>query len=144
MRISRAALLLAASGLAGCHAHGGQPVTFADRGVTVSFTRHMTSPDTVQLDIRNASAQPVCLAPTSFDPASFSIKTDQGMVQSIDPPAPTTATCDTLAAGADKSQSVEAGNGFSRANIQTGRVCYRYAFSQTGPTPWQDAGTICE
>jgi hypothetical protein len=144
MRVSRAILLLAALSLAGCHAHGGQAVTYSDRGVTVSFTRHMTSPDTVVLDIKNASAQPVCLSPTSFDPASFSIKTDQGMVQSINPPAPTTAACDTLAPGADKSQSVEAGNGFSRANIQTGRVCYRYAFSQAGPGPWQDAGTICE
>jgi hypothetical protein len=71
MRISRAALLLAASALAGCHAHGGQAVTYSDRGVTVSFTRQMTSPETVVLDIKNASPQPVCLSPAAFAPAAW-------------------------------------------------------------------------
>ena len=141
-----AAVLAGASILASCHAHGGQGVTIADHGVTITFNRHMTQPSIVLLDIKNGSATPICLDPASFQAASFSVKMDSGMVQNITPATPSAAACDVLAAGADKSQSVDAGQGFSRANEQVGRFCYHYDF---GPYPvagaaWRTSGLICE
>jgi hypothetical protein len=141
-----AVLLFAAATLAGCHAHGNQGVTTVDHGVTVTFTRHMTDISTVELSFKNATPDAVCLAPASFDPASFSVKTDKGIMPSRTPLSPASAACGVLAPGAEQSRSVDAGEGFSRLDLQTGAVCYRYAFSQSpaGPTAWQAAGMICE
>jgi hypothetical protein len=141
-----AAALLAGTLLAGCHAHGDTAVSTVDHGVTIAFTRHMSAMSTVQLSFKNGSAEPVCLNPSSFDPASFTVKTDKGMVKSITPAAATTDACALLAPGAEQSRSVEAGQGFSRLSLQTGAVCYNYAFSQSpaGPAAWQAAGTVCE
>ncbi len=141
-----AAALLAGGVLTGCHAHTFGAVSTVDHGVTVAFTRHMTAMSTVQLSFKNGSPGPVCLSPSSFDPSTFTVKTDKGMVKSIVPISPTTAACSVLAPGAEQSRSVEAGQGFSRYELQTGAVCYTYAFSQSpaGPAAWQAAGTICE
>jgi hypothetical protein len=97
-----------------------------------------------QLQERLAGA--VCLSPSSFDPASFTVKTDKGMVTSINPLAQADADCGVVAPGAEQSRSVEAGAGFSRLNMQTGAVCYYYAFSQSpdGATAWKAFGTLCE
>src|SRR5665213_1946234 len=140
------AALLAGSILAGCHTHTFGAVSTVDHGVTIAFTRNVTALSTVQLSFKNGSAGPVCLGPSSFDPSTFTVKMDTGMVKSIIPITPTTADCSVLAPGAEKSQSVEAGQGFSRAEMQTGAVCYNYALSQspTGPAAWQASGTICE
>jgi hypothetical protein len=139
-------VLIAGSALVGCHAHGDTAVSTIDHGVTIAFTRHMTAMSTAQLSFKNGSSEAVCLNPSSFDPASFTVKTDKGMVKSITPAAATTAACAVLAPGAEQSRSVEAGQGFSRLELQTGAVCYNYAFSQSpaGPAAWQAAGTICE
>jgi hypothetical protein len=141
-----AAALIAGLLLAGCHAHGDTAVSTVDHGVTIAFTRHMNAMSTVQLSFKNGSAEPVCLNPSSFDPASFTVKTDKGIVKSITPAASATDACTVLAPGAEQSRSVEAGQGFSRLNLQTGAVCYNYAFSQSpaGPAAWQAAGTVCE
>lgn len=141
-----AAALLAGSLLAGCHAHGDTAVSTVDHGVTIAFTRHMTAMSTVQLSFKNGSSDPVCLSPSSFDPATFTVKTDKGVVKSVTPLSPTAAACSVLAPGAEQSRSVEAGEGFSRLELQTGAVCYNYAFSQSpaDPAAWQAAGTICE
>jgi hypothetical protein len=138
--------LLAGSLLAGCHAHGDTAVSTVDHGVTIAFTRHMTAMSTVQLSFKNGSPGAVCLSPSSYDPASFTVKTDEGMVTTINPLAQANADCGVLAPGAEQSRSVEAGAGFSRLNMQTGAVCYHYAFSQSpaGPTAWKDFGTLCE
>lgn len=144
--LGRAALFLGAALAVGCHAHGGDGVSATDHGVKVTFNRHMTSPSTVELSIANGSAQPVCLDSASFDPASFAVKTDKGdmtptIAHATEPPG-----CDVLAPGAQKAQSIDAGLGFSRYNIQTGRMCYRYAFSglPADANAWKASGQICE
>jgi len=132
--------------LAGCHVHSFGAVSTVDHGVTISFTRSVASLSTAQLSFKNGSPGPVCLSPSSFDPSSFTVKMDTGMVKSIVPMTPTSAACSVLAPGAEQSRSVESGQGFSRAEEQTGAVCYNYAFSQSpaGPAAWQASGTICE
>jgi hypothetical protein len=141
-----ATALIAGSILAGCHPHGDTAVSTVDHVVTIAFTRHMTAMSTVQLSFKNGSPDPVCLSPSSFDPATFTVKTDKGVVKSVTPVSPTTDACTVLAPGAEQSRSVEAGQGFSRLELQTGAVCYNYAFSQSpaGPAAWQASGTICE
>jgi hypothetical protein len=140
-----APMILGAVLAAGCHAHGGQGVSATDHGVKVTFYRQMTSPSLVELSIANTSSQPVCLDAASFDPASFQVKTDKGMTPTIahasEPPG-----CDTLAPGVQKAQSVDAGLGFSRYEIQTGRMCYTYAFSglPADANAWRASGQICE
>lgn len=141
-----AATLAATTLAAACHASGGHGVSATDHGVTVTVRRPTTSTSTVELTIKNGSAQSVCLGSASFLPQSFAVKTDQGIAESVAPPVPVTADCDTLAAGAEKTQTVDAGKGFSRLQMQTGRLCYRYAFSGSAPgaAPWQGAGMVCE
>ena len=141
-----APLLLGAALAVGCHAHGGQGVSATDHGVKVTFNRHMTSPSTVELSIANGSAQPVCLDPASFDPASFAVKTDKGDMATTTAHASEAPGCDVLAPGARKAKSVDAGLGFSRYEIQTGRMCYRYAFSglPADANAWEASGQICE
>jgi predicted small secreted protein len=141
-----AAVLLAASLAAACHARGGgQGVTATAHEVTVTFHRSPAAPSTVELTVRNGSAAPVCLDASSFSSANFTVKTDKGVVQSITP-APAAADCEVLAPGAVKTQTVDAGQGFSRLDMQVGRVCYRYGFSQSpaSASGWKASGVICE
>jgi hypothetical protein len=140
-----APLLVGAALVVGCHAHGGQ-ISTTDHGVKVSFSRQMLSPSTVQLTIANTSAQPVCLNSASFDPASFAVKSDKGDMTPTIAHASEAPGCDVLAPGAQKTQSVNAGQGFSRAEIQTGRMCYLYAFSGSpaDANAWKASGQICE
>jgi len=134
--------------VAACHAHGDKAVTAADHGVTINLKRTAQNYSAVSLEIRNGSAAPVCLGPGSLSLARFSIKTDQG----AQPPsgggaAPASAaTCDLLAAGASRMQSIDLGQGFSRLQTQTGRVCYHYAFTQApaDPSGWRADGMVCE
>jgi hypothetical protein len=143
--LSVAGVLAAASLTLGCHAHGDQAVSAVDHGVKVEFFRHATQDATVELRITNGASQPVCLSLAAFEPSSFTVKTDQGMVQSASPAAPAAPGCDLLAPGAVKALSVNAGLGFSRLELQTGRMCYHYAFgTPAGPAAWQATGLVCE
>jgi len=140
------ALLAAAGGTFGCHAHEFQSVSTIDHQVTVEFFRNAIQPSKAEVRITNGSGQPICLGPAAFDPSSFSVKTDKGMVQTIAPPAPAGPDCSVLAAGAVKALSVDAGAGFSRLEIQTGRMCYNYAFGSApvGGAAWRTSGAVCE
>ena len=138
-------MLSAASLMLACHAHGDQAVSAIDHEVKVEFFRHATQDATVELRITNSSSQPICLGPATFDPSSFSVKMDQGMTQTR-LPAVQGAGCELLGPGAVVTRSVNAGLGFSRLELQTGRMCYHYAFASapTGPTTWQASSLVCE
>lgn len=132
---------LLASALAACHAHGASGI---DHGVTVAFTRSPANLSTVQLSFQNASPEPVCFDPAPFQPGAFVVKTDHGVVKSVSSPIPVSVGCVTLAPGGQLSEAVDAGQGFSRLELQTGAVCYNYAFRGAASPAWQASGQVCE
>lgn len=134
------ALTLLAGALCGCHAHGASGL---DHGVSVAFTRSPVSLSTVELSFQNGSPDPVCLSSASFQPSAFVVKTSAG-TEGSPATAASTSGCLPLAPGGRISQSVDAGQAHSRLTMQTGSVCYNYAFASASGSAWHAAGQICE